>query len=303
MSSLNANSDAGELKIAHFDQHIVPKLEKLSARLAAEARPEFASFLNKAMARAQRFLRSELVARDFRALERNAPGALPEELHDRLLDFRDRGYSEFHKSELARRAWAMTWAERRLLQLKAKRTRIPHCVMSLHISSPAYRMLKQMSEESGLVEFVSAYTGKEMEFWYAALDHAHSGQDWYKACYADIGLPTPKTVYMHYDADFDLIKALFYLKDVGPGDGPFRFVPGSHKWRRSNPDTCSAEWLRSKLPAKSLPGKPEIAAIIARVSCLPRIVVRISSPCRSRCGAAPISATMSKTAHCCRKLY
>jgi hypothetical protein len=38
---------------------------------------------------------------------------------------------------------------------------------------------------------------------------------------------------MHLDADSDIIKALFYLKDVGPGDGPFSFVRGSHLWKRS----------------------------------------------------------------------
>jgi hypothetical protein len=231
---LNKNSDAAELKAARFEQEIVPKLERLNDRLAASARPEFAGFLGKAMLNAQSFLRNELTARDHLALERNRPGALPEELHNRLSGFRERGCSEFHKPDLARKAWAATWAERRLLLLRAKMKPNAHCVMPLHIASPAFRMVKQMAEESGLIDFVSAYTGKEMEFWYVALDHAHPGQDWYKGCYADIGLPTAKTVYMHYDADFDLIKALFYLKDVGPGDGPFRFIPGSHKWARSN---------------------------------------------------------------------
>lgn len=232
--ALSATTDAAEVKITRFDGEIAPKLEKLNARLAASARPEFANFLGKAMGGAQRFLRSELTARDPGALNRNTPGAFPEELHGRLPEFRDRGCAEFHKPELARRVWAATWAERSLLRLRAKKNPHPHCVMSLHIASPAYRMVKRMAEESGLIDFISAYTGKDMEFWYVALDHAHPGQNWYKDCYADLGLPTPKTVYMHYDADFDLIKALFYLRDVGPGDGPFRFIPGSHRWKRSS---------------------------------------------------------------------
>ena len=47
------------------------------------------------------------------------------------------------------------------------------------------------------------------------------------------GLPTARTAYTHLDADSDIVKTVLYLSDVAPHNGPFRFIPGSHRWKRS----------------------------------------------------------------------
>ncbi len=46
----------------------------------------------------------------------------------------------------------------------------------------------------------------------------------------DAGLPKPRTRYLHVDsALWPPLKVLIYLNEVGPDDGPFRYVVGSHR--------------------------------------------------------------------------
>ena len=231
--ALDQGGQTPEARLARFDREVAPRLERLKAHICRRARPQFAEFAGKAMAVAHRFLRDDLNARDPGAATRNDTRAVTGIFADELPRLRREGCFEFLDAGLAQRVWAATRIERFLLRRQRKKNPCQHCVLALHPSSPGFRLIRRMAEESGMVDFVSAYTGKPMEFHYAALDHAHPGQTWYQGCYADLGLPTAKTVYMHTDADFDIVKSMFYLKDVGPGDGPFRFVPGSHNWRRS----------------------------------------------------------------------
>jgi hypothetical protein len=134
---------------------------------------------------------------------------------------------------LARRVWRATWWERSLLRKRARMSPGRHAVIALHDYSPASLSIQRAIINNGVLEAASVYLGRPMQFVYAALDYSHEEQDWYKGCYADIGLPTSRTVYMHFDADSEMMKAMFYLRDVDASGGPFRYVRGSHRWRRS----------------------------------------------------------------------
>jgi hypothetical protein len=140
--------------------------------------------------------------------------------------------------------------------LRKKQVPGRHCVLAVHPYAPAARMIRRAAERGGLIDFVSAYTGKPMEFCYASLDHAHPGQAWYQDCYVDAGLSTSKTVYMHTDADFDIIKTMFYIQDVAEKDGPFRFVTGSHQWERS-PLTIAMQKGFDEVSGQVFAGRPE----------------------------------------------
>lgn len=49
-----------------------------------------------------------------------------------------------------------------------------------------------------------------------------------------VGLGTAKTTYLHYDYEVSMVKGMVYLSDVvAEGDGPFGYLPGSHRWSRS----------------------------------------------------------------------
>lgn len=135
--------------------------------------------------------------------------------------------------ELASRLSNKTWWERGLLRRQADRLPWGRCAMAIDPHSPAGSMLQTALRRSGVFELAGAYLGCRMEFLYAALDHAHERQAWYKGCYTDVGLDTSDTAYMHLDADCDIVKAMLYLTDVKPENGAFRFVRGSHRWTRS----------------------------------------------------------------------
>ena len=59
----------------------------------------------------------------------------------------------------------------------------------------------------------------------------HPDQDWANRIYRDLDIDTPPTAGFHIDSNGKcLLKAVLYLTDVGPEQGPFGMVPGSHLW-------------------------------------------------------------------------
>ncbi len=86
---------------------------------------------------------------------------------------------------------------------------------------------------TGFVAGGGAYQRHEYEVGYLALEYSNERQDWWRDCYADVGLPTSPAVYMHFDQDFGLLKAMIYLDPVDELQGPFHFIRGSTRWQRS----------------------------------------------------------------------
>ena len=56
-------------------------------------------------------------------------------------------------------------------------------------------------------------------------------QDWAVRLFRDMDAPAPPTAGFHIDSNGKcFVKAVLYLSDVGPDQGPFGMVPGSHRW-------------------------------------------------------------------------
>jgi hypothetical protein len=87
-------------------------------------------------------------------------------------------------------------------------------------------------ERLGILDVASAYMNRPMRLGYVSMEMGHPGQVWYRDCYKDVGIATAKTAYMHFDADRGMLKGMMYLKDVAPQNGPFSYIPGSHRWQR-----------------------------------------------------------------------
>lgn len=94
-----------------------------------------------------------------------------------------------------------------------------------------YRILKNYILDQHILDMVSDYKGKEMDFKYIAWDYNHHRQKWFKNVNG-IAERSP-TNYYHFDAEPHVAKMMIYLSDVTDADGPFRFVKGSHALGRS----------------------------------------------------------------------
>jgi hypothetical protein len=96
------------------------------------------------------------------------------------------------------------------------------------------RALRDALHSSGFMDAASEFQRCPMVLHYISLEIAQPGQDWYQGCYQDVGLGTAKTTYLHYDYEVSMVKGMVYLSDVvAEGDGPFGYLPGSHRWSRS----------------------------------------------------------------------
>ena len=115
-------------------------------------------------------------------------------------------------------------------------------------------------------------------------------QDWATKLYRDIELEAPPTAGFHIDSNGKcFVKAVLYLNDVGPEQGPFGMIPGSHRWNQGSEERIfrrafdkselvvrSAKKRRMflSLPAEMqvkaefggdmMPGSPEAQALLAK---------------------------------------
>jgi hypothetical protein len=118
-------------------------------------------------------------------------------------------------------------------KLFASRTGRMDCTVVLDISGELKRRLLLELAETGIIEGVSGYLGRQVEPMYCALQLSHQDDNWWTDCYADAGVPTAKTVYMHLDHAVMIPKTVIYLCEVKKESGPFRLIKGSHLWKRS----------------------------------------------------------------------
>ncbi len=86
-------------------------------------------------------------------------------------------------------------------------------------------------EETGLLAALSAYSSKRLRLGSLGLQVNTAKET--RARYGELdrsGLPERATTYLHVDSnDWPCVKALLYLSDVGPDQGPFRYVVSSHQ--------------------------------------------------------------------------
>lgn len=129
-------------------------------------------------------------------------------------------------------------------ELEGDAERTPDVVLARSAlpTGPTWTALGEALGRSGVLGGVEAFTGAPFEPIYWALGLAHERQTWWHSGYADLGLATPSTAYMHTDEDYDLVKVVIYLSDVQADSGPFSCLRGSHRWSRS---ATQFRWFKS----------------------------------------------------------
>lgn len=108
-----------------------------------------------------------------------------------------------------------------------------NCALALPHSGSFWTETSAFLDRAGIIAGCSLARRQPLELSYCALVLSHDGEQWWRGCYQDAGLATARTVYMHNDKDYDIMKVLVYLSEVDEARGPFCFVRGSHTWRRS----------------------------------------------------------------------
>lgn len=139
--------------------------------------------------------------------------AFPQELKDRLID-----ECAPHLNDLRRRMDARPGVR---------------AAVSVPPKGMFGKVIEKIVNDYGVVIAASEYRKCKMEFLYASLELSRPTHRWYKDCYEDVGLPTSKTVTMHYDYESTMMKAMIYLTPVAEINGATGVVAGSHLWKRS----------------------------------------------------------------------
>jgi hypothetical protein len=99
------------------------------------------------------------------------------------------------------------------------------------VEQPVVEALTEGMQACGAFDAIGAYFGRRLRLQGAVLqvNTAHETRARYGELDAG-GRPEHLTSYLHVDSvHWPSIKALIYLDDVGPDQGPFRYVSGSHR--------------------------------------------------------------------------
>jgi hypothetical protein len=120
-----------------------------------------------------------------------------------------------------------------LLREQAKQNPKTRVVKNFERHGKTGKLLNKFFKKAGILEGLAGYVGSNVNFAGFALEYSYAGQNWWKGCYVDLGLPDSKTTYMHYDHGCRDPKAIIALSEVSEQSGPTSYVFGSHAHERS----------------------------------------------------------------------
>lgn len=96
------------------------------------------------------------------------------------------------------------------------------------------RVLNREFRALGVLDAVSAYTGRKTRVIGLALELSLPQATWWKNAIAGLDRP-PKTLYAHLDEGISYPKSIVYLSDVTEQNGPTGCYPGAYEAMRLNP--------------------------------------------------------------------
>lgn len=163
-----------------------------------------------------------------------------------------------------------------------------------------FEAVRAVLERRGVFEAAGQVTGFSMELAYVVVYLNEADEiRWDRHGYRDLGLPAPRTGGIHADGGVATIKGLLYLGPVGIDQGPFCYVPGSHRWAMSAWEFATAKAVANAL-ARSYcdPRTREYdrglahAAGRAAFAALPRCLRRVVNYGDDLLGGDPVAQTL-----------
>lgn len=101
--------------------------------------------------------------------------------------------------------------------------------------------VEKVLAEAGVFAAAERYLGHSVSLVDVNPQINDPSDDFWKRVFPDVQAGQPGCAYMHRDASGGDIKAIVYMSDVGPNNGPFSFVRGSHRMSLAITDDHIAE--------------------------------------------------------------
>jgi len=102
--------------------------------------------------------------------------------------------------------------------------------------------IERVFASSGLMAIAEAYLGRKPKLVDVNPQINDKSDSFWKDIFPDVGLKhLPKTAYCHRDASGGDLKAIIYMTDVGPENGPFAYAVGSNRVKMSRIDDFICE--------------------------------------------------------------
>lgn len=102
--------------------------------------------------------------------------------------------------------------------------------------------IERLFASSGVMEIANAYLGRTARLVDVNPQINDATDSFWKNIFPDVGLTAlPRTAYCHRDASGGDLKAIIYMTDVGPQNGPFAYAVGSNRVKMSRLDDFICE--------------------------------------------------------------
>lgn len=91
-----------------------------------------------------------------------------------------------------------------------------------------YGYMNQLASELGVLEAGSAYLGRPVVISHVVPQINDPTDKFWANHFSDVGVADSPCDYCHMDATYNLLKFIVYVSEVGPENGPFKYVRGTH---------------------------------------------------------------------------
>ncbi len=92
-----------------------------------------------------------------------------------------------------------------------------------------YNTVEHLLSETGILNSVRDYLGCRAVPRKITLQINDDRDRFWREHFAKRGLPIPAAAFFHVDNTFGVVKVMFYMSEVFEENGPFSYVPGSHR--------------------------------------------------------------------------